>query len=132
VPNASGNADVDRARLRRDAAAQAVRARVVDDLPGPPAFHARLAEPERALVAADEPAAAAVRAPVRRRTGPGSRPTAGPARRRAGESQRQRRAVRGLVEVQGEVGRDVLPAGGAGGGARGPGASGVGAEQPVE
>src|SRR6266576_3538750 len=53
VTDAGGYPDVDRAGLRRDARAEAVGAGVVDDLARAAAVAARLAEPERTLVAAD-------------------------------------------------------------------------------
>ena len=69
----------DRAGLHGHAAAVALRARVVDDLPGAAAVPAGLAEPERALVAADEAGAPAGRAACAA-TCPGGRR----ARRRSG------------------------------------------------
>src|SRR6266536_2395966 len=100
VTDAGGYPDVDRAGLRRDARAEAVRAWVVDDLARAAAVAARLAEPERTLVAADESRAAAGRADVRTGAGPGPTAVAGPAGTGPGQLERKHRAVHGLVESQ--------------------------------
>src|SRR6266516_2334864 len=100
VTDAGGYPHVDRAGLRRDARAEAVGAGVVDDLARAAAVAARLAEPERTLVAADESRAAAGRADVRTGAGPGAAAVAGPAGTGSGQLQRKHRTVHGLVESE--------------------------------
>src|SRR6266516_2625796 len=100
VTDAGGYPDVDRAGLRRDARAEAVGAGVVDDLARAAAVAARLAEPERTLVAADESRAAAGRADVWTGAGPGAAAVAGPAGTGSGQLQRKHGAVHGLVESE--------------------------------
>src|SRR6266516_2477680 len=100
VTDAGGYPHVDRAGLRRDARAEAVGAGVVDDLARAAAVAARLAEPERTLVAADESRAAAGRADVWTGAGPGAAAVAGPAGTGSGQLQRKHGAVHGLVESE--------------------------------
>src|SRR6185437_9948236 len=111
VGHAGGDLHGDRPGLRRHAGAPAVRARVVDDRPGPAALPARLAERERTLVAGDQAGAQAGRALPRRGARAGAVATAGTAGGRAGQLQRDGHPVHGLREVEGHLGLHVGPAG---------------------
>src|SRR5882757_177780 len=108
VADAGRYPDVDGAGLHGDPAALAVGAGVVDDLAGAAAVAARLAEPERPLVAADETGATAGRARVGSRARTRTAAVTGPAGSRPGQLQRQHRPVNGLVETECHLGVDVL------------------------
>src|SRR5690606_14239421 len=108
VGDPGGQADLDLAGPVLDARAPAGGARVVDDVALAPAVGAGLREAEEALVVVEHAAAAALRAGVGRRSGTGSAAVARRARRLAREVDRGRQALHRVLEVEVELGLEVL------------------------